>query len=534
MAAAQPAGRRRLPRRRGRAAPALRRHHRLPVRRRADAGRDRALARRHREPGARRHGGPVDRRRARARESPSALSRCPASARTGAAGRALGARGGTAPRRLRRHGPPRRADAGRRGRVGGAAAGAAAERESGRCRTSARGSACQMISSGPAARRWLGTFSAWKARWGSRHECGTAVVGRQAEGAGSSSGGRPHRRAGARGDGGDRPQPARHQPRRPGQGDGPPAGAAPAVAGRDERADQRRRGRPDRRGRPLQAGAGRALRRLRPPPRAGRDARRAARARLGAALAAPHAPRPRRRRSPSCATSSKREPTEDEVAGELSMSPAEYDKSLDQIRTLDLGAIRQLDATGEDGSPLFELCLDPDEGPDAQLHRTELRDAARRRDPPAARARARDPGALLRGRADDGRDRQGHRRLRIARLAAALAGPVAPARDQLRDVARGPAGDEHDPFPGGDRRAPERRRPTRAASAAVSRPDRQSVGRRLQLPPAGSRHRRTRSARCTSCTTASRATSRPRCRPICGSSPTSPSCRWSSSPTPSS
>jgi flagellar motor switch protein FliM len=69
----------------------------------------------------------------------------------------------------------------------------------------------------------------------------------------------------------------------------------------------------------------------------------------------------------------KREPNEDEVAGELSMSRAEYDKSLDQIRTLDLGAIRQLDATGEDGSPLFELCLDPDEGPDAQLHRTELR-----------------------------------------------------------------------------------------------------------------------------------------------------------------
>jgi|EndMetStandDraft_4_1072995.scaffolds.fasta_scaffold16825_2 RNA polymerase sigma factor for flagellar operon FliA len=69
----------------------------------------------------------------------------------------------------------------------------------------------------------------------------------------------------------------------------------------------------------------------------------------------------------------KREPTEDEVASELSMSRAEYDKSMDQIRTLDLGAIRQLDATGEDGTPLFELCLDPDEGPDAQLHRTELR-----------------------------------------------------------------------------------------------------------------------------------------------------------------
>ena len=43
------------------------------------------------------------------------------------------------------------------------------------------------------------------------------------------------------------------------------------------------------------------------------------------------------------------------------------------MRTLELGAIRQLDATGEDGTPLLELCLDPDEGPDAQLERTELR-----------------------------------------------------------------------------------------------------------------------------------------------------------------
>ena len=57
------------------------------------------------------------------------------------------------------------------------------------------------------------------------------------------------------------------------------------------------------------------------------------------------------------------------------MSRAEYDKSLDQIRTLDLGAIRQLDATGEDGSPLLELCLDPDEGPGraARAHRAARR-----------------------------------------------------------------------------------------------------------------------------------------------------------------
>ena len=35
--------------------------------------------------------------------------------------------------------------------------------------------------------------------------------------------------------------------------------------------------------------------------------------------------------------------------------------------------MRQLDATGEDGTPLLELCLDPEEGPDVQLERTELK-----------------------------------------------------------------------------------------------------------------------------------------------------------------
>ena len=68
-----------------------------------------------------------------------------------------------------------------------------------------------------------------------------------------------------------------------------------------------------------------------------------------------------------------REPSEDEIAHAMAMSPAEYAKALDQVRTLELGAIRQLDATGEDGTPLLELCMDTDEGPDVQLERTELR-----------------------------------------------------------------------------------------------------------------------------------------------------------------
>ena len=50
----------------------------------------------------------------------------------------------------------------------------------------------------------------------------------------------------------------------------------------------------------------------------------------------------------------------------------------------------------------------------------------------AARARAADPGALLRGRADAGRNRRGHRRRRVARVAAALAGDVAPRAPAAR------------------------------------------------------------------------------------------------------
>ncbi|MFN8057704.1 MAG: RNA polymerase sigma factor FliA [Vicinamibacterales bacterium] len=68
-----------------------------------------------------------------------------------------------------------------------------------------------------------------------------------------------------------------------------------------------------------------------------------------------------------------REPDEDEIASAMSMSAEQYTKTLDQLRTLDAGAVRQLDATSEDGTPLLELCLDPDEGPHAQLERSELR-----------------------------------------------------------------------------------------------------------------------------------------------------------------
>jgi RNA polymerase sigma factor for flagellar operon FliA len=68
-----------------------------------------------------------------------------------------------------------------------------------------------------------------------------------------------------------------------------------------------------------------------------------------------------------------REPEEDEIASAMSLSPEEYARVLDQVRSLEVGAIRQLDATGEDGTPLLELCIDSDEGPEAQVERSELR-----------------------------------------------------------------------------------------------------------------------------------------------------------------
>jgi RNA polymerase sigma factor for flagellar operon FliA len=69
----------------------------------------------------------------------------------------------------------------------------------------------------------------------------------------------------------------------------------------------------------------------------------------------------------------KREPTDLEIAGAMSLSEAEYDRLLEQVRSLELGALRQLDAPNQDGSSLLELVIDQDEGPEATLERTELR-----------------------------------------------------------------------------------------------------------------------------------------------------------------
>jgi len=69
-----------------------------------------------------------------------------------------------------------------------------------------------------------------------------------------------------------------------------------------------------------------------------------------------------------------REPEDLEIAAAMNLSEVEYDRLLDQVKSLELGALRQLDATNQEGASLIELVIDPEEGPEARLERTELRE----------------------------------------------------------------------------------------------------------------------------------------------------------------
>ncbi len=68
-----------------------------------------------------------------------------------------------------------------------------------------------------------------------------------------------------------------------------------------------------------------------------------------------------------------REPNEIEIAGALSVSEPEYRKMLDQIRAVDLAALRQLES-GPDDQPLLDVAFDPEDGPHARFERVELRE----------------------------------------------------------------------------------------------------------------------------------------------------------------
>jgi RNA polymerase sigma factor for flagellar operon FliA len=68
----------------------------------------------------------------------------------------------------------------------------------------------------------------------------------------------------------------------------------------------------------------------------------------------------------------RREPEDEEIADALQMAPAAYARSLEQLRVLELGAVRTVDDQSGEGS-LLELCFDPSDGPEVRLQRAELR-----------------------------------------------------------------------------------------------------------------------------------------------------------------
>jgi RNA polymerase sigma factor for flagellar operon FliA len=68
-----------------------------------------------------------------------------------------------------------------------------------------------------------------------------------------------------------------------------------------------------------------------------------------------------------------REPEAQEIAKELGLTEPEYDRMLDQVRALDVGAIRQQSA-GNGGASILELAIDPQEGALERIERAELRE----------------------------------------------------------------------------------------------------------------------------------------------------------------
>ncbi len=67
-----------------------------------------------------------------------------------------------------------------------------------------------------------------------------------------------------------------------------------------------------------------------------------------------------------------REPSEEQIGQAMELAPAEFDRVMTKVRSLEACTLRQLDATTPDGGSLLEVCIDPDDGPEALLERAEL------------------------------------------------------------------------------------------------------------------------------------------------------------------
>jgi RNA polymerase sigma factor for flagellar operon FliA len=68
-----------------------------------------------------------------------------------------------------------------------------------------------------------------------------------------------------------------------------------------------------------------------------------------------------------------REPTEAEIATAMNFSASEFDRAMEDLRGLEVALLTPLDKNGSDGEMRFDVAIDPDEGPAAQLERAELR-----------------------------------------------------------------------------------------------------------------------------------------------------------------
>jgi RNA polymerase sigma factor for flagellar operon FliA len=66
-----------------------------------------------------------------------------------------------------------------------------------------------------------------------------------------------------------------------------------------------------------------------------------------------------------------REPSSEEIAADLGLTPSDYEAALEELRSADLAAIRQ--ANGEDGASWLEIAIEPEAGPYVQLERRDLR-----------------------------------------------------------------------------------------------------------------------------------------------------------------
>jgi len=70
----------------------------------------------------------------------------------------------------------------------------------------------------------------------------------------------------------------------------------------------------------------------------------------------------------------KREPREAELAEAMHLTAAEFERTLEEMRALELAALRPLDAMGPDGEGLINVAVDPGQGPAALFERRELRE----------------------------------------------------------------------------------------------------------------------------------------------------------------